>query len=87
MDGKINRATTAKDPVCNMDVDPSTARFSVSYGEEDYYFCCGGCADKFKAQPEKYLNKTTFVSVGMVSSNLVTLGARLPRASKNQLPL
>jgi Cu+-exporting ATPase len=83
MDGKINRAITAKDPVCNMDVDPSTARFSLSYGGEDYYFCCGGCADKFKAQPEKYLNKTISGPAGLVSSGLVTLGASSARVQES----
>ena len=44
-----------RDVVCGMTVDPATARASAKYKGEDYYFCCQGCANKFIAEPEKYL--------------------------------
>jgi len=44
-----------KDPVCGMDVDPATARFRHEYKGKTYYFCCGGCQQKFAANPESYL--------------------------------
>ncbi len=43
-----------KDPVCGMDVTPETAAGTVDYGGGTYFFCSAGCADKFKAAPEKY---------------------------------
>jgi Cu+-exporting ATPase len=43
------------DPVCGMRVDPAKAREHVHYGNEEYFFCSAGCANKFKADPEKYL--------------------------------
>ncbi|HEY5624222.1 MAG TPA: heavy metal translocating P-type ATPase [Gammaproteobacteria bacterium] len=44
----------ATDPVCGMSVDPQTA-ISHAYGGETYYFCSGGCKDKFISNPAKYL--------------------------------
>src|SRR5208337_308215 len=45
-----------KDPVCGMHVDPSKAAASVEYEGKLYHFCSRGCAEKFKADPEKYLS-------------------------------
>ncbi|HET9181503.1 MAG TPA: heavy metal translocating P-type ATPase [Candidatus Angelobacter sp.] len=47
--------TLVRDLVCNMNVDPSTARAIADYDGKKYYFCCAGCAAKFQAEPEKYL--------------------------------
>lgn len=48
----------ARDPVCYMDVDESTAlkenRF-CQYGGETYYFCCEDCQQRFDADPRLYL--------------------------------
>src|ERR1700737_2434022 len=38
-----------------MTVDPSTAKWSHSYGSRTYYFCGKGCMTKFAADPRKYL--------------------------------
>jgi Cu+-exporting ATPase len=45
----------ARDPVCNMDVDPKRAAAQSSYKGEVIYFCAIGCKTKFDADPEKYL--------------------------------
>ncbi|MGE5324859.1 MAG: heavy metal translocating P-type ATPase [Actinomycetota bacterium] len=47
--------TLVRDVVCNMNVDPSTARATADYEGKTYYFCCAGCAAKFNADPKKYL--------------------------------
>ncbi len=48
-----------RDPVCGMDVDPSTARHKLEHRGTTYYFCLNpGCLEAFKADPEKYLNPT-----------------------------
>ena len=44
-----------RDPVCGMNVDPEKAKAKVERGGKTYYFCCGGCAQKFEREPEKYL--------------------------------
>jgi len=46
---------TAKDPVCGMTVDPAKAAGSEEYRGKTYSFCGKGCAAKFHADPEKYL--------------------------------
>ena len=45
----------AKDPVCGMNVDPATAKHSAEHQGTAYYFCSGGCREKFLADPERYL--------------------------------
>ena len=44
------------DPVCGMSVSPDTAAGKHDHNGETYYFCSPGCLQKFKADPEKYLN-------------------------------
>ncbi len=51
--GEDNREKT-RDPVCGMEVEPSKAKHKYTHGQETYFFCCGGCLEKFKADPEKY---------------------------------
>ena len=59
---------TERDPVCGMNVNPATAQHVREHAGKKYYFCCSGCAEKFKAAPQTYLNKPA-------PSGLVTLGA------------
>jgi P-type Cu+ transporter len=37
-------------------VEPERAKATAEHAGKAYYFCCAGCADKFRAEPEKYLN-------------------------------
>jgi P-type Cu+ transporter len=45
-----------RDPVCGMQVDPASRKPRVEHGGRTFYFCCNGCAQKFTADPEKYLS-------------------------------
>ncbi len=45
----------ARDPVCNMEVDKTTAEWKSEYMGETYYFCCPGCKNSFDENPGKYL--------------------------------
>jgi len=45
---------TERDPVCGMAVDPQRAKASVEHDGKTFHFCSPGCADKFRANPEKY---------------------------------
>lgn len=49
----------ARDPVCGMTVDPSKSAATVQHEGGTFYFCCEGCAAKFRAAPEKYLQAKT----------------------------
>ena len=48
-------ASTVKDPVCGMDVNPQTAQHHTEHSGECYYFCSSGCQNKFEADPDAYL--------------------------------
>src|SRR5450755_2956020 len=48
-----------RDPVCGMNVDQSRAAATMTHEGTTYYFCSRGCADKFKADPQKYLAQVT----------------------------
>lgn len=48
---------SAIDPVCGMTVDPDDAP-SVTHEGTTYYFCCPGCADSFRNEPDEYLEAT-----------------------------
>ncbi|MGH9698794.1 MAG: heavy metal translocating P-type ATPase [Candidatus Acidiferrales bacterium] len=60
-----------RDPVCGMNVDPLKARATAEHGGKQFYFCCEGCATKFRATPEKYLQPA---ASGAVSPGLIQLG-------------
>jgi xanthine dehydrogenase accessory factor len=44
----------AIDPVCGMHVAVAAARHSAEHGGKTWYFCCGGCREKFLAAPERF---------------------------------
>lgn len=46
-----------KDPVCGMDVTKNSEHHH--YANEDYYFCSEHCLQKFKNDPEQYLNEAS----------------------------
>ena len=54
----------AIDPICGMTVDPATAAGQYDYKGVTYYFCATSCLEKFKADPEKVLQKA---SPGLIS--------------------
>jgi P-type Cu+ transporter len=74
--GKTGR-TLVKDPVCNMDVDPATARGSSEYKGQTYYFCSPGCVKRFNADPEKYLAPKS-AAAGLPKSQMVQIGGIIP---------
>jgi Cu+-exporting ATPase len=51
----IEIRSPASDPVCGMQVDPATAPASIEREGTKFYFCGKGCAAKFLATPEDYL--------------------------------
>jgi Cu+-exporting ATPase len=44
------------DPVCGMTVSGQSAH-CTEYDGRRYAFCCGGCREKFLAEPERYVDK------------------------------
>jgi Cu+-exporting ATPase len=49
-------AGTQIDPVCGMSVNPATTPHHHEHHGKQYSFCSAGCATKFAANPEKYLD-------------------------------
>ncbi len=48
---------THVDPVCKMIVQPQTAAGKFDYKDTTYYFCATNCLNKFRQNPEKFLQK------------------------------
>lgn len=46
------------DPVCQMRVSPKLASYATTHKKTRYFFCAKGCLNKFKNDPEKYINKS-----------------------------
>ena len=51
-----DHGTVVTDPVCGMKVDTTTAQHSFQLGGTTYFFCSARCLEKFKANPDSYLN-------------------------------
>ncbi len=54
-----------------MDVQPDSAAASEAHAGQTYYFCCQGCATKFRAEPAKYL-APKLVQIGLSTAKEVT---------------
>lgn len=54
MNSSLNLLTTHRDPVCGMTVAAGTPH-RMEHNGVVYFFCCGGCLEKFRARPEAYL--------------------------------
>jgi xanthine dehydrogenase accessory factor len=44
-----------RDPVCGMTVEVAAARHRAEHAGRTYYFCCGGCRERFRAAPDRYV--------------------------------
>ncbi|MDQ2936411.1 MAG: YHS domain-containing protein, partial [Acidobacteriota bacterium] len=55
-DLRRNEPEALTDPVCGMTVDPTSAAGSSKHNGETYYFCSRHCLEKFREDPERFLN-------------------------------
>jgi xanthine dehydrogenase accessory factor len=53
-----------RDPVCGMTVTVKAATPRAEHGGRTYYFCCGGCRERFAADPARYLGAATATAGG-----------------------
>jgi Cu+-exporting ATPase len=72
---------TERDPVCGMNVNPATSKHVHEHAGKKFYFCCAGCVEKFKANPQGYLNKpvhpvSSLVILGMAAAPPSHLSSR-----------
>ena len=78
MIGHTENPAKVKDPVCGMMVDPATARGgSAEHRGKTYYFCNPRCAERFRAEPAKYLSPD-YKPAGMHGMGMVTIGGIKP---------
>jgi Cu+-exporting ATPase len=78
MSAHTDNPARVKDPVCGMMVDPAAARGgAVEYEGRTYYFCNPRCAERFRAEPAKYLSPD-YKPAGMHGMGMVTLGGIKP---------
>src|SRR5277367_1308188 len=78
-----------KDPVCGMAVDPIRASAQEEHGGKNYFFCCSGCATKFRAEPTKYLNQPQEekkMAGGLVVLDELSAGAPDPKIKASGRP-
>jgi P-type Cu+ transporter len=72
-------AADVKDPVCGMTVNPANARGgNYKYKGTVYYFCNPTCNERFKAEPEKYLDPKYKPGMPAMGSPVVTIGGIKP---------
>lgn len=45
-----------KDPVCGMEVDETTAKYTSEHMGKKFFFCNEMCKKKFDENPMKYMN-------------------------------
>jgi YHS domain-containing protein len=45
------------DPVCRMRVSASGAVSHIEIGPQVFHFCSPGCADRFRAAPDRYVDR------------------------------
>jgi Cu+-exporting ATPase len=50
----LGRVTTARDPVCGMEVSPERAAASSRYEGVEYLFCAVACKETFDRSPDRY---------------------------------
>lgn len=44
----------AKDPICNMNVDEKTAKYTSEIKGDKIYLCSSACKQQFEQNPSKY---------------------------------
>src|SRR5687768_4525021 len=52
----VHDDTEVLDPVCGMTIAPSDAAGHYDYKGQTYYFCAESCRERFRADPESFLN-------------------------------
>jgi len=82
----VENPPKVKDPVCGMLVDPATARGgSAEHAGKTYYFCNPRCAERFRAEPAKYLSPD-YKPAGMHGVGMVAIGGIKPAAAVAPAP-
>jgi len=74
-----------RDPVCGMMVDPARPAAKADRAGKTYFFCCAGCAEKFRTEPEKYLSAAA-PAHAPDHAQIVSIGGLKPAAASAAKP-
>ena len=72
----VTVSARTKDPICGMDVNPSTARYKSDHAGKAYYFCSAHCLEKFRANPDSYLAPGPIAAPGTPLAQLAGASAK-----------
>jgi heavy metal translocating P-type ATPase len=67
-----------RDPVCGMTVDSTKAAAHFEHRGETYFFCAKGCAQKFSANPERYLKPSPTAAPASSATHLTAIQPAAP---------
>lgn len=70
--GAADKAGTATDPVCGMQVDPATTPHHASHDDKEFHFCSAKCRAMFVAEPAKYLAPKPATTVAAPKGTIYT---------------
>jgi len=76
MEHTAKSASTVKDPVCGMNVEPFTAKHKLDHAGKTYYFCCAPCLEKFRAHPDDYLGPRPAAAAGLHVINIMAAATK-----------
>jgi P-type Cu+ transporter len=76
-----------RDPVCGMQVNPLAAKHAYEHRGKKFYFCCARCVEKFRANPEAYLNKPAANPPDLVTVGVPAVVASAPSGTPERDPV
>src|SRR6185503_19108589 len=75
------------DPVCGMQVDPSSAAGQSEYQGKPYYFCALGCKQEFDSNPARYARPAAPAVAGSGLVQLMSGRDSEPSTARVELPV
>jgi Cu+-exporting ATPase len=80
MEHTAKSASSVKDPVCGMNVEPFTAKHKLDHAGRTYFFCCASCLEKFRARPDEYLGPRPAAAAGLHVVNITPAATKAAAA-------
>lgn len=69
---EISKTKEQIDPTCGMTVDPKQSQYNLSYQGKLYLFCSAHCLEKFRINPEQYIQSLPIQKEMPLSKSLYT---------------
>jgi Cu+-exporting ATPase len=83
----VGGSPAVKDPVCGMTVDPAEAAGQIEHDGRTYSFCSRGCAERFKKDPQHFLNARGIAGMALAdhAPAPTSVGARANPAEQKKI--